>query len=34
MSVKARRAEVTWIGRYDRFRTRTLEFSINSGRLS
>jgi hypothetical protein len=28
MSVNARRTDVTWIGRYERFRTRTVVFSI------
>jgi hypothetical protein len=28
---KARRTDVTWIGRYEWFRTRTVEFSIERG---
>src|SRR5262245_33670230 len=32
MSEKARRTEVTWIGRYEWLRTRTLEFSMRLAR--
>src|SRR5262245_44722768 len=34
MSEKARRTEVTWIGRYEWLRTRTLEFSMRLTRNS